>query len=207
MAERWPHGCTLKPRLTVRFSFKYFNSEIHMEVILFLFTMLTLELGWRGLVGVGSCSEPNLLCLAKGEGLDMKRYLIFAVLGPLLGGFLLLLATTYMSGYWNQPNASDVEKLLGVFFRTLQYSYLFGILPALMLAAVDDILFHLKSIGWGLRLLMVGAIAFIAAELLYGSRGSDSGAIQFMLYGLVGFVPATVSSFLSHEAIGEPARA
>jgi hypothetical protein len=28
-----------------------------------------------------------------------------------------------------------------------------------------------------------------------------------VLYGLVGFVPTTVSSFLSHEAIGEPAQA
>ncbi|HKH01433.1 MAG TPA: DUF5413 family protein, partial [Bradyrhizobium sp.] len=28
----------------------------------------------------------------------MKRYLIFAALGPLLGGFLLLFASTYMSG-------------------------------------------------------------------------------------------------------------
>jgi hypothetical protein len=136
----------------------------------------------------------------------MKRYLIFAILGPLLGGFLLLLATTYMSGYWSQSNASEVAKLLGVFVKTLQYSYLFGILPALMLGAVDDILFHFKGIGWVLRLLMVGAIAFIATEFLYGSRGPDSGAIQFILYGLVGFVPATVSSFLSHEAIGEAAR-
>ena len=43
----------------------------------------------------------------------MRRYLIFGVLGPLLGGFILLLtATTYLSGYWDQPNASDVAKLL-----------------------------------------------------------------------------------------------
>ena len=30
----------------------------------------------------------------------MKRYLIFAALGPLLGGFILLFVTTYQSGYW-----------------------------------------------------------------------------------------------------------
>ena len=29
----------------------------------------------------------------------MKRYLIFAALGPFLGGFFLLVATTVMSGY------------------------------------------------------------------------------------------------------------
>jgi uncharacterized membrane protein YeaQ/YmgE (transglycosylase-associated protein family) len=64
---------------------------------------------------------------------------------------------------------------------------------------VDDILFHVKRINWVLRMLIVGAVGFIAAELLYGSRGQDSGVIQFLLYGLVGFVPATISSWLSHK--------
>jgi uncharacterized membrane protein YeaQ/YmgE (transglycosylase-associated protein family) len=55
------------------------------------------------------------------------------------------------------------------------------------------------------RMLIVGAIAFFAAELIYGSRGSDSGVLQFILYGLVGFVPAMLSSWLAHEAIDKPA--
>jgi len=134
----------------------------------------------------------------------MKRYLIFAVLGPLLSGFLMLLATTLMSGYWTQTNLSEVKKLFVVFGKTLQYSYLFGILPALMLGAVDDILFHVKRIGWVVRMLIVGAVAFIATGLLYGSRGPDSGVVQFILYGLVGFVPATLSSWLAHRMVDEP---
>lgn len=138
----------------------------------------------------------------------MKRYIIFAVLGPLLGGFWLLLTTTVMSGYWSHPpSLSETEKLFAVFARTLQYSYLFGILPSLMIGAVDDILFHVKKIGWAVRILIVGAISFIAAELLYGSRGPDSGVTQFILYGLVGFIPATVSSWLAHEAIDRPVAA
>jgi Family of unknown function (DUF5413) len=138
----------------------------------------------------------------------MKRYLIFAALGPLLGGFWLLLTTTVMAGYWSHPpSLSEAEKLFAVFVRTLQYSYLFGILPALMVGAVDEILFHVKRIGWVVRLLIVGVIGFAAAEFLYGSRGPDSGVIQFILYGLVGFIPGTVSSWLSHEAIDEPVTA
>ncbi|MGO8909287.1 MAG: DUF5413 family protein [Bradyrhizobium sp.] len=138
----------------------------------------------------------------------MKRYVIFAALGPLLGGFLLLLTTTVMSGYWSHPpSLSEAAKLLAVFATTLQYSYLFGFLPALMLGAVDDILFHVKRIGPVVRMLIVGLIAFVAAELLYGSRGPDSGVLQFILYGLVGFVPGTVSSWLAHEAIDKPAMA
>ena len=137
----------------------------------------------------------------------MKRYLIFGALVPLLGGFLLLFATTYMSGYWTHTDLAEVKKLFVVFAKTLQYSYLFGILPSLMLGAVDDILFHVKRIFPVVRMLIVGALAFIAAELLYGSRGPDSGAIQFILYGLVGFVPATISSWIAHEVIDERAKA
>jgi Family of unknown function (DUF5413) len=137
----------------------------------------------------------------------MRRYVIFAALGPFFGGFLLLMATTVMSGYWDEPSLSQFAKLFEVFLKSLQYSYLFGIVPILMIAAVDDILFHVKRIGPVLRMLMVGAIAFAAAELLYGSRGSDSGATQFILYGLVGFVPATISSWLAHETIDQPAAA
>ena len=138
----------------------------------------------------------------------MKRYLIFAALGPLFGGFLLLLTTTVMSGYWSHPpSAAEVEKLVAVFASTLQYSYLFGILPALMLGAVDDILSHIGRIGPVARMLIVGAVGFAAAELLYGSRGSDSGATQFILYGLVGLVPGTISSWLSHKAMDKSATA
>ena len=129
----------------------------------------------------------------------MKRYLIFAAVVPFLGGFLLLFATTYTSGYWTQTNLGEVEKLFVVFAKTLQYSYLFGIVPALMIGAVDDILSHVKRMGWNVRLLIVGVVGFIAAELLYGSRGPDSGVTQFILYGLVGFVPATISSWLAHR--------
>ena len=131
----------------------------------------------------------------------MKRYLIFAALGPFLGGFFLLVATTVMSGYWNQPSWGEVTKLFVVFLKTLQYSYLFGILPLLMIAAVDDIVYHIKRVVPVVRMLIVAAIAFFAAEFIYGNRGSDSGVLQFVLYGLVGFVPAAVCSWLAHEAI------
>jgi hypothetical protein len=137
----------------------------------------------------------------------MKRYLIFAALAPLLGGFILLLVTTYTSGYWTHTDLAEVQKLFVVFAKTLQYSYLFGILPTLMMAAVDDILFHVERIRPVARMLIVGVLSFLGAEMLYGSRGPDSGVMQFILYGLVGFIPAVVSSWLAHEAIDEPARA
>jgi hypothetical protein len=63
---------------------------------------------------------------------------------------------------------------------------------------------HVKRISPVLRMLIVGVLSFFAAELLYGSRGPDSGVVQFILYGLVGFIPAVICSWLSHEAIDEP---
>jgi uncharacterized membrane protein YeaQ/YmgE (transglycosylase-associated protein family) len=135
----------------------------------------------------------------------MKRYLIFAAIGPLLGGFWLLLTTTIMSGYFSHPpRVAEIGKLLMVYVTTLQYSYLFGLLPSLMIGAIEDILWHVKRIGPRLRILLVGLIAFCAAELLYGSRGQDSGLFQFIMYGLVGFIPATLSAYLVHKFVEEP---
>jgi len=129
----------------------------------------------------------------------MKRYLIFAAVGPFLGGFLLLFATTYTSGYWTQTNAAEVAKLFVVFGKTLQFAYLFGIVPALMMAAVDDILFNVRRINWLVRMLIVGAIAFAVSILIYGGQRTDTGLLQFILYGLPGLVPATVASWLAHK--------
>ncbi len=129
----------------------------------------------------------------------MKRYLIFAAVGPFLGGFLLLFATTYTSGYWAQTSTAEVAKLFVVFGKTLQFAYLFGIVPALMMGAVDDILLHIRRIGPVVRMLIVGALAFAASELIYGGQRTDTGALQFILFGLPGLIPAMVASWLAHK--------
>ena len=134
----------------------------------------------------------------------MKRYVIFAAIGPFIGGLLLLFATTVASGYWTETNLGEVGKFFSTFARTLQYSYLFGIVPSLMLGAIDDILFHVPRVRPVIRMLILGAVGFAASELLYGSRGPDSGAQQFVLYGLVGCVPAMLSSWLAHRYAEAP---
>lgn len=134
----------------------------------------------------------------------MKRYLIFGALGPFIGGFLLLFVTTYQSGYWEHTNLAEVGKLFVVFAKTLQYSYLFGIVPTLMIGSIDDILYHVKRVSPPVRMFTVGVVGFVVAMVLYSSRGSDSGAVQLFLYGLVGLVPATLSSWLAHRYADEP---
>ncbi|MBS0528265.1 MAG: DUF5413 family protein, partial [Proteobacteria bacterium] len=127
------------------------------------------------------------------------RYVIFVLIGPALGGLILLATTTYLSGYWAETNLAEVGKFVVVLFSTLQFSYLFGLLPCLAVASIDDILAHVNRINWVLRMLIIGVVGFIAAEFLYGSRGSDSGTLQFILFGLVGLVPAMLSSWLVRD--------
>jgi hypothetical protein len=134
----------------------------------------------------------------------MKRYLIFAAIGPFVGGFLLLVATTVASGYWAESNSSEVGKFLGAFFKTLPFSYLFGIVPALMVGAIDDILLHIRRIRPAVRVLMMGAVGFAIAQLLYGQRGPDVGAMLFVLHGLIGLAPAVLSSWLAHRYADAP---
>jgi hypothetical protein len=135
----------------------------------------------------------------------MKRYLIFAAIGPFVGGLLMLFATTMASGYWAETNLKEIGKFFSTFFWTVQYSYLIGVVPALMVGAIDDILVHLPRIRPVLRMLIMGAIGFAAAELTYGSRGPDTGALQFVLYGLVGLAPAMLASWLAHKYADAPA--
>jgi multisubunit Na+/H+ antiporter MnhB subunit len=68
-----------------------------------------------------------------------------------------------------------------------------------MLGAIDDILVHVRKIGPLVRMLIVGAAGFVAAELLQGLRGPDGGVVQFILHGLSGFMPAMISSWLAHK--------
>jgi hypothetical protein len=135
----------------------------------------------------------------------MKRYLIFGAIGPFVGGLLLLFATTVASGYWTETNWAEISKFFVTFAKSLQYSYLFGIVFALMIGAIDDILYHIPRIRPWLRIVIMGVIGFIVAELMYGSRGPDTGVVQFLLYGLVGCVPAVLSSWLANKYADERA--
>ena len=132
----------------------------------------------------------------------MKRYLIFGTLGPFVSGFLLLIVTTEQSGYWADKGVADAGKFLVFFLKTLQYTYLFGLVPALMVGAVDDILFHVRRLAPALRIALVGLVGF-AAAVLYSARGPGIGWFPYVLYGLVGLVPATLSSWLSHRYADE----
>jgi len=126
----------------------------------------------------------------------MKRYIIFAAIGPLVAGFFLLILGT-PAGFWDGPNV--VTKLFKVLLVTVPYNYLFGIIPALMIGAVDDIFLHVRRISPVFRMLLTGLVGFAATAVLYGTLGTETGFKHYVLYGLVGFIPATISSWLAHK--------
>lgn len=123
----------------------------------------------------------------------MKRYVMFAVLGPLLSGIVLMIVSSISSGYWYKPDSS-LLKFLSVLVSALPISYMFGLPSAVLFAAVDDIICHIRSIGPLLRMIMVGVFAFVVAIVLSGSTG---GNIQIE-YGLAGLVPAMLLSWWAH---------
>jgi len=129
----------------------------------------------------------------------MKRYVIFFIIGPFLGGFLLLFASTVVANYWAGTSPHDVGKLFSVFFKSLPYYYLFGFVPVLMYAAIDDIIAHIHRIGAVLRMLLVGVIGFLGSVLLYGYQGGTPDRKQILLVGLAGLVPAMLASWLSRN--------
>lgn len=133
--------------------------------------------------------------------MSMKRYLLFSLAGPFLSGFLLLLAETIMSGYWHR--ARNITPFVLIFLATLPYNYLFGILPVLTFATADDVFSRVRGISPKVRIVVVGAIASVVTMMLYGDDVSETGAFGFLLYGLVGLVPAMLCSWLSNEISGD----
>lgn len=132
----------------------------------------------------------------------MKRYVIFAAIGPLVAGFLLLILGA-PAGYWDRPDV--LKKLFTVVLTQVPYNYLFGLIPALMIGAVDDILLHVRKLPPVLRMLLTGLVAFAGTSFLYGTLGTETGLKHYLLYGLVGFIPATISSWLAHKTDGDAA--
>lgn len=134
----------------------------------------------------------------------MKRYVIFAAVGAFFGGPLLLFARTVASGYWTETNWPEVGNFFVTFVMTLPYSYLFLLIQALMVGAIDDMLVQVRKIRPLGRMLIVGAAGLVAGELLHGLHGPGSGVVQFILHGLSGFLPAMISSWLAHKYAEQP---
>ena len=85
------------------------------------------------------------------------------------------------------------------FLKTLPYGYLFGLVPALMIGAIDDILAHIRRIGWVPRMLIIGALLIRChrTALWLARCGQRRRAVHPLRTG--GLVPGVLSLWLSHK--------
>ncbi len=128
----------------------------------------------------------------------MRRFLIFGLLGPPLGsavaGCVLLPAFSFALG---DP---DHDSLRGpvVLVLTLPVAYALGILPSLLVAALDWLL---ATHGLALRWRIAACMLFgFAASLLPALGPLREGFIHgpwILLGGLVGLVPAALCCWLA----------
>jgi hypothetical protein len=132
----------------------------------------------------------------------MKRFLIFAILGPPLG---FITASSGMLPFANwgtgDPLAVEAPQLL-----LLPLSYLVGLLPALLAAWIDDLLAKARVA------YRIGYTALFAYTLSYVPMFGAlwMGLLQdpvIVLFGLIGAIPAAFCSWLATERRGRMIRA
>ena len=115
----------------------------------------------------------------------MKRFGIFALLGPFLGAVLILsLGSVYDGKFLGLHEAQKI----------LLTAYQWGIIPACVCAVVD---WWLRKFSW--RISTLGAVGYVATALSTLVIGQDLAEYMYLVAGLVGVIPAAVCSWLSSE--------
>ncbi|WP_454628265.1 DUF5413 family protein [Bradyrhizobium cenepequi] len=122
----------------------------------------------------------------------MKRFLIFAILGPPLG-FITAFWGMLQLANWaaGHPLTIEARQIL-----LLPMSYLVGLLPALLAAWIDDLLAKANvAYRIGYTALFAYALSYVP---MFGALWM--GFLQdptIVLFGLIGAVPAAFCSWLA----------
>jgi hypothetical protein len=122
----------------------------------------------------------------------MKRLLIYTLLGPPIGLAVVLAITAPF-----EPLVRDNldRALLGAVALAIPFSYPAGLLPAIIVAVVDQLLAKRGLALWPRICACAGAGYVVTMLGAYGFRLPPNG--RYLLVGLVGAVPAAVCAWLS----------
>ncbi len=88
----------------------------------------------------------------------MKRFLTFGLLGPAIGG-VVVFHIVALTGTWDQTWFDELYKTLMVSIIVLPFSYVLGIIPAIVIATLH---FVLRKIDATRRMLVCGGAAYVA---------------------------------------------
>jgi hypothetical protein len=135
--------------------------------------------------------------LAESVGRGMKRFLIFLLLGPLLG-FLVFLLRNVSAG-------KIVGGFIGFVFG-LPFAYLFG-LPIVLVMWVED-WFLSDKIGLGMKVATSACVGYLASiAMLLLTSALHLQLPQILSFGIVGSILAAVCSWLARRTKIEGPRA
>ncbi|MBS7707909.1 hypothetical protein [Chelatococcus asaccharovorans] len=125
------------------------------------------------------------------RSIEMKRALIFLIVGPAVG-FLLALGTAIVIGVrpWEPP------MFLGVMFA---YSYKVGLIPAALTGLVDSRLAAITTFAG--RIIQTAGTGFVISALV-GLFLFSLGGGAVLIYAIYGTIAATVCSWLSGRSKG-----
>jgi hypothetical protein len=125
----------------------------------------------------------------------MKRFLIYALLGPPVGFAVLIVMTALLTP---RMRGTPDNALFGAVALAIPAAYLVGLLPAMIVAVVDLLLSKRKLALWP-RICACTAAGYIVTMLgTYGFRLPPNGRfLLFGLFGLVGAIPAALCAWLS----------
>jgi hypothetical protein len=122
----------------------------------------------------------------------MKRFLIYALLGPPIGLAVLFAMTALLDPHKRDP----LDTKAGVVVL-IPFSYLGGLPQAIIVAAVDMLLS--KRLALGRRICACTGAGYAVTMLgMYGFHWPPVG--RYFLFGLVGAIPAAVCAWLSGRA-------
>ena len=130
----------------------------------------------------------------------MKRFLVYALLGPPIGWAVLFAMTVLF-----EPRMRDTfdASTLGGAVLLIPFSYLAGLLPAIIVAVVD-LLLAKRRLALRPRIGACTAAGYVVAILgMYGFHPPPTG--KALVFGLVGAIPAAVCAWLSGRNRTEPA--
>ena len=128
-----------------------------------------------------------MMRLAESVGRGMKRFLIFLLLGPLLGLLVFMLRNAFAG------------KLVGGFMGFvfgLPFGYLFG-LPIVLVMWVEDWFLSDKT-GLGMKVATSACVGYVASiAMLLLTSALHLQLPQILSFGIVGAIPAAVCSWLA----------